>query len=58
MAGIKGVDTKPELLLRKGLHSRGLRFRLHDKRLPGKPDMVVPEVSCGDPNQWLLLAQA
>ena len=43
MAGIKGVDTKPELLLRKGLHSRGLRFRLHDKRLPGKPDMVFPK---------------
>ena len=42
MAGIKGVDTKPELLLRKGLHSRGLRFRLHDKRLPGRPDMVFP----------------
>jgi DNA mismatch endonuclease (patch repair protein) len=40
MAGIKGKDTKPELLLRKGLHARGFRYRLHDKALPGKPDMV------------------
>lgn len=40
MAGIKGKDTKPELFLRKGLHARGFRYRLHDKALPGKPDMV------------------
>lgn len=42
MAGIRGKDTKPELLVRKALHSRGFRYRLHDKRLPGKPDMVFP----------------
>jgi len=42
MAGIRGKDTKPEILLRKGLFARGFRFRLHDKRLPGKPDMVFP----------------
>ena len=42
MAGIRGTNTKPELLLRKGLHARGFRFRLHDKRLPGKPDLVLP----------------
>ena len=43
MSGIRGYDTKPELLIRKGLHSRGLRFRLHEKRLPGKPDLVFPK---------------
>lgn len=42
MSGIKGTNTRPELLLRKGLHAKGLRFRLHDKRLPGKPDLVFP----------------
>tara|TARA_R110002049_G_scaffold281350_1_gene460909 strand:+ start:5669 stop:6103 length:435 start_codon:yes stop_codon:yes gene_type:complete len=41
MSGIGGKDTKPELLLRRGLHARGFRFRLHDKRLPGKPDLVL-----------------
>ena len=42
MAGIKGKNTNPELLLRKGLHARGFRFRLHDKALPGTPDIVLP----------------
>ena len=42
MSGIRGKDTKPEILLRKGLFSRGFRFRLHDGRLPGKPDIVFP----------------
>lgn len=41
MSGIKGVDTKPELIIRSGLHKRGYRFRLHDKSLPGKPDLVL-----------------
>lgn len=40
MAGIRGKDTKPELQVRSGLHRRGLRFRLHAKDLPGKPDLV------------------
>ena len=40
MSGIRGKDTKPELLVRKYLHARGLRFRLHVKNLPGKPDIV------------------
>lgn len=40
MAGIGGKNTKPELLIRKALHARGLRFRLHRKDLPGKPDLV------------------
>jgi DNA mismatch endonuclease (patch repair protein) len=42
MAGIRGKDTKPELLLRKGLHAAGFRYRLHDRALPGRPDMVFP----------------
>jgi DNA mismatch endonuclease (patch repair protein) len=42
MAGIKGKNTKPELLLRKGLHARGLRFRLNRRELPGAPDLVFP----------------
>ena len=42
MAGIKGKDTRPELLIRRALHARGLRFRLHDRRLPGTPDLVFP----------------
>jgi len=42
MAGIRGKDTKPELIVRKGLHGRGFRFRLHDSSLPGKPDIVLP----------------
>jgi DNA mismatch endonuclease (patch repair protein) len=45
MSGIRSKNTKPELLIRKGLHGRGFRFRLHDKRLPGKPDLVLPRYS-------------
>lgn len=41
MAGIKGKDTKPEVMLRKALYSRGYRYRLHDKNFPGKPDIVL-----------------
>ncbi|MHA6909485.1 very short patch repair endonuclease [Ralstonia pseudosolanacearum] len=40
MSRIRGRDTKPEMLIRKGLHSRGLRYRLHDRKLPGRPDLV------------------
>ena len=40
MAGIGGTDTKPELILRRALHARGLRYRLHDRKLPGTPDLV------------------
>jgi DNA mismatch endonuclease (patch repair protein) len=45
MRGIRGKDTKPELLIRKALFARGFRYRLHDKRLPGKPDLVFPAYS-------------
>lgn len=43
MSRIRGKDTKPELLVRKFLFGRGLRYRLHDKRLPGKPDIILPK---------------
>ena len=42
MSGIRGRNTKPELLIRSGLHRMGYRFRLHDKRLPGRPDLEFP----------------
>lgn len=42
MAGIRATNTKPEILLRKALHAAGFRFRLHDPKLPGKPDIVFP----------------
>lgn len=41
MAGIKGRDTQPELKLRKALHARGLRYRVHVKDLPGRPDIAL-----------------
>jgi DNA mismatch endonuclease (patch repair protein) len=43
MSQIKGKNTKPEILVRKYLHAQGFRFRLHDKKLPGKPDIVLPK---------------
>ena len=43
MSGIRGKNTKPELLIRKALFARGFRYRLHDKSLPGKPDLVFPK---------------
>src|SRR5579862_1630219 len=42
MSGIRGKDTKPELRVRRYLHARGMRYRLHDERLPGKPDISFP----------------
>lgn len=43
MSRIKGKDTKPEMLVRRFLHAQGFRYRLHDKKLPGKPDIVLPK---------------
>jgi DNA mismatch endonuclease (patch repair protein) len=43
MSGIRGKNTKPELLIRRALHRLGLRYRLHDKGLPGCPDLVFPK---------------
>ena len=42
MAAIKGKDTKPEMIVRKYLFSRGLRFRILARKLPGRPDIVLP----------------
>ncbi len=42
MSGIEGKNTKPELALRRALHARGFRYRLHDNKLPGKPDLILP----------------
>lgn len=42
MSGIRGKDTRPERIVRSGLHRRGFRFRLHSRKLPGKPDIVLP----------------
>lgn len=43
MSQIKGKNTKPEMLVRKFLFSKGFRYRLHVKNLPGKPDIVLPK---------------
>lgn len=43
MSQIKGKDTKPEMLVRRFLHAKGFRYKLHDKTLPGKPDLVLPK---------------
>lgn len=43
MSQIKGKDTRPEMIVRKFLHHHGFRYRLHDKKLPGKPDIVLPK---------------
>ena len=43
MSRIKGKNTKPEMLVRRFLHTNGYRYRLHDKKLPGKPDIVLPK---------------
>lgn len=43
MSGIRGRNTKPEVTVRKYLHSQGLRYRIAPKNLPGKPDIVLPK---------------
>lgn len=42
MSGIRSKDTQPEMIVRRALHARGFRYRLHAKDLPGKPDLVFP----------------
>lgn len=44
MREIRGKDTKPELRVRRFLHARGFRYRLHDRRLPGRPDLTLPKL--------------
>jgi len=43
MSGIRGKNTKPEMMIRRALHARGFRYRIHCKDLPGKPDMCFPK---------------
>lgn len=43
MSGIRGKNTKPELILRRALHARGFRFRLHSSKVHGRPDIVLPK---------------
>ncbi|APL95570.1 DNA mismatch endonuclease Vsr [Sphingobium indicum] len=42
MAGIRGKDTGPEVTLRRAMHARGFRYRLHVRSMPGRPDLVFP----------------
>jgi len=42
MSRISGADTKPEMVVRKAVHGMGFRYRLHESKLPGKPDIVLP----------------
>lgn len=42
MAKIRGTDTRPELIVRRLLHKLGYRYRLHAKKLPGRPDIIFP----------------
>lgn len=44
MSGIRGKNTKPELIVRRVVHSMGFRFRLHRRDLPGSPDLVFPRL--------------
>ena len=44
MAAIHGKDTKPEMLVRRALHAAGLRYRLHQRDLPGRPDVVLTRI--------------
>ena len=43
MSRIKGKNTRPEMLVRRFLHGNGYRYTLHPKKLPGKPDIVLPK---------------
>lgn len=42
MSGIRGKDTRPEMVIRRRLHALGFRYKLHDQSLPGHPDLVFP----------------
>lgn len=43
MSGIRGKDTRPEMRVRRFLHGQGFRYRLNARRLPGRPDIVLPK---------------
>ncbi len=44
MAAVKGTDTRPEMLVRRYLHARGFRYGLHNRKLPGSPDLVFRSI--------------
>ncbi len=46
MAAVRSKHTNPELWLRHRLHAKGFRYRLHEKKLPGRPDIVLPKYNC------------
>lgn len=46
MSSVKNKDTRPEIAVRSFLHRLGFRYRLHDRRLPGIPDLVFPKYGC------------
>ena len=43
MSAIRGKDTRPELIVRRFLHRKGYRYRLHRRNLPGRPDIILPK---------------
>lgn len=43
MSRIRSTNTKPEMLVRRFLHANGFRYKIHDNKLPGKPDIVLPK---------------
>lgn len=58
MAAIKGKDTKPEMIVRKYLFSRGLRYRVNNRKLPGSPDIVLKKIQDSCVCRRLFLAWA
>ena len=56
MARVRTKNTSPELAVRRALHARGFRFRLHRKDLPGTPDIVLPKHRVCGPRPRLFLA--
>ena len=57
MSRIRSRDTKPEMILRRGMHALGLRFRVCREDLPGSPDLSVLKTPCGSSGAWLFLAR-
>ena len=58
MANIRSKGMRPEMLVRRLVHSMGYRYRIHRSDLPGKPDLAFPPPAQGDLRSWLLLASA
>jgi DNA mismatch endonuclease, patch repair protein len=43
MTAVRSTGSAPEMIVRRGLHARGFRYKLHDRTLPGRPDLVLPK---------------